>query len=126
MRFLSLEEVLFIHQDQIANYGGSPEIRDEGLLESAIAQPMTTFGGQELHPSVFDKAAAYLFHICSNHPFVDGNKRTALASALVFLELNNITIEDPEDSLYDIVIRIATGNSSKEMLSIALRHLAEK
>jgi death-on-curing protein len=87
---------------------------------------MTTFGGQELHPSVFDKAAAYLFHICSNHPFVDGNKRTALASALVFLELNNITIEDPEDSLYDIVIRIATGNSSKEMLSIALRHLAEK
>jgi death-on-curing protein len=126
VRFLSLEEVLFIHQDQIANYGGSPEIRDEGLLESAIAQPMTTFGGQELHPSVFDKAAAYLFHICSNHPFVDGNKRTALASALVFLELNNITIEDPEDSLYDIVIRIATGNSSKEMLSIALRHLAEK
>lgn len=126
MRFLSLEEVLFIHQDQIANYGGSPEIRDEGLLESAITQPMTTFGGQELHPSVFDKAAAYLFHICSNHPFVDGNKRTALASALVFLELNNITIEDPEDSLYDIVIRIATGNSSKEMLSIALRHLAEK
>jgi death-on-curing protein len=126
VRFLSLEEVLFIHQDQIANYGGSPEIRDEGLLESAITQPMTTFGGQELHPSVFDKAAAYLFHICSNHPFVDGNKRTALASALVFLELNNITIEDPEDSLYDIVIRIATGNSSKEMLSIALRHLAEK
>lgn len=126
MRFLSLEEVLFIHEDQIANYGGSPEIRDQGLLESAIAQPMATFAGQELHPNVFDKAAAYLFHICSNHPFVDGNKRTALAAALVFLELNDVAIEDPEDSLYDIVIQIATGNSSKQILSLALRRLAGK
>ncbi len=123
MRFLTLEEVLFIHEDQILNYGGSPEIRDQGLLESAIAQPMATFGDQDLHPDVFDKAAAYLFHICSNHPFVDGNKRTALASSLVFLELNGIVIEDPEELLYEIVIQVATGGSSKETIAQAFRRL---
>jgi len=126
VRFLSLEEVLFIHQDQIAYYGGSPELRDQGLLESAIAQPMATFGGEELHADLFDKAAAYIFHIGSNHPCVDGNKRAGLASALVFLELNGPIIEDPEESLYELVLRTATGNSSKETISLALRHLAGK
>ena len=123
MRFLSIEEVLFIHEDQISNYGGSTEIRDIALLESALAQPAATFDSVELHPNVFDKAAAYLFHICSNHPFVDGNKRTALASSLVFLELNGIIIEDPDELLYDIVIQAAKGDSSKEIISEAFRRL---
>ena len=123
MRYLSIEEVLFIHEDQIANYGGSADIRDRKLLESAITQPAATFDSNELHPGVFDKAAAYLFHICGNHPFVDGNKRTSLATALVFLELNGVIIEDPDQELYQIVMQVATGSSSKEIIASALRRL---
>ena len=73
--FLSLEEVLEIHQQQIENYGGGPGVRDISLLESAIAQPQATFSTEFLHDSMPAMAAAYLFHICRNHPFVDGNKR---------------------------------------------------
>src|SRR5438105_60286 len=91
--FLTLDEVLEIHSDQIDRYGGAHGIRDLNLLQSAIAMPQSGFGEQYLHESVFAMAAAYLFHITQNHPFVDGNKRTGLASALVFLELNNISIE---------------------------------
>ncbi len=80
-RFLSVEEVLFLHADQVSNYGGSAEIRDLGLLRSAVAQPLSTFEGEELHSRLFAQAAAYLCHICSNHPsFLDGNKRTDLAA----------------------------------------------
>ena len=85
--FLTLDEVLGIHADQIRVYGGASGIRDLALLRSAIAMPATTFDGEYLHPSVFEMAAAYLFHVARNHPFVDWNKRTALMCALVFLGL---------------------------------------
>ncbi len=88
--FLTLAEVIEIHNDQIKRYGGSAAIRNIGLLQSAIAQPPASFSGQWLHGDIFMMAAAYAFHICGNHPFIDGNKRTALASALVFLRLNGI------------------------------------
>jgi death-on-curing protein len=125
VRYLTSAEVLFIHQDQIEKYGGSPELRDSGLLESALAQPAATFGGEDLHQGIFLKAAAYLYHICCNHPFLDGNNRTALASALVFLELNGATIEDPDEILYDVVIGVATGELSKEVIAESLEVLSK-
>ena len=75
-KFLSLDEVLELHDDQISSFGGTPGLRDEGLLESALAQPQATFGGQFLHPTIAEQAAAYLYHIAMNHPFIDGNKRS--------------------------------------------------
>jgi death on curing protein len=78
-KFLALELVLELHRDQIESFGGSPGIRDQGLLESALAQPEATFGGEYLHSTIPDQAAAYLYHLALNHPFIDGNKRTAFA-----------------------------------------------
>ncbi|BAZ14609.1 death-on-curing family protein [Calothrix sp. NIES-4071] len=83
-RFLLYSQVLIIHQRQIERFGGSDGVRDEGLLESALAQPQTTFGGELLHPTIVEQAAAYLFHLSMNHPFIDGNKRTAFAVMLTF------------------------------------------
>jgi death-on-curing family protein len=85
--FLTLDEVLGIHADQIRRYGGAAGIRDLELLQSALAMPQTTFDDEFLHGTLFEMAAAYLFHLARNHPFVDGNKRTALMCALVFLGL---------------------------------------
>lgn len=97
--FLTLDDVLEIHADQIKRYGGRDGVRDQGLLLSAIAQPFGTFNGQYLHKTFHDKAAAYLFHICRNHPFIDGNKRTALVSALMFLAANHLPIDYDEKEL---------------------------
>jgi death on curing protein len=82
--FLSLDEVLEIHEQQIARYGGPPGLRDAAALESAIATPQATFGGEFLHTSVPAMAAAYLFHLCQNHPFLDGNKRVGANAAITF------------------------------------------
>src|SRR5512143_1409321 len=90
--FLTLAEVIEIHADQITRYGGSHGIRDMDLLSSAVAMSSASFGGKFLHADIFEMAAAYAFHIAQNHPFIDGNKRAALASALVFLELNGVSI----------------------------------
>ncbi|WP_411824630.1 type II toxin-antitoxin system death-on-curing family toxin [Leptospira sp. 'Mane'] len=122
--FLDLEDVLIIHSNQIELYGGSTEIRDLGLLESAINQPLASFEGINFHDSIFDKAAAYLFHICKNHPFIDGNKRVALATALVFLDLNGFEVLDSNETLYDLVIGVAEGNIKTEEISEKLKLLA--
>ena len=92
-------EVLLILQDQIRRYGGAYGVRDNDLLSSALAMPGTTFEGQYLHKDLYDQAAAYAFHLWQNHPFLDGNKRTALASALVFLSLNGMELNDPPDGV---------------------------
>ena len=84
-RFLTLDEALLVHADQVRRYGGSHGLRDLALLSSALAMPTASFGGAYLHPSLAEMAAAYLFHIAQNHPFLDGNKRAALATALAFL-----------------------------------------
>jgi len=83
--FLTLDDILESHQNQIETYGGSHGVRDIGLLESAIAQPEASFGGQYLHADIFEMAAAYLYHLVMNHPFVDGNKRVGLEASLIFL-----------------------------------------
>jgi len=122
-QFLSLDEVLGIHEDRIRKYGGSTGIRDTGLLESALGTVSATFGGEFLHQTLFEMGAAYLFHICRNHAFVDGNKRTALACALTFLRLNGIRIKSGEDELTDLVLGVAEGRVSKAAVAVFLeRH----
>lgn len=105
--FLNLQDVLLTHEDQTVRYGGDPSVRDMGLLESAIAQPPATFGNAFLHDFPFGMAAAYLYHIVQNHPFVDGNKRTGAVAALLFLELNHIAINAPSSSIYELTIAVA-------------------
>lgn len=112
--FLELDEVLALHESRLRKYGGSFGIRDLGLLESALGNVEATFGGEFLHTTLFEMAGAYLYGICRNHAFVDGNKRTALACALAFLGLNGIRVNAPEDDLYDLVIGVAEGRVTKD------------
>ena len=121
MNFLTVEDVLELHQTQLDRYGGSAGIRDLGLLESAVAQASASFGGVPLHPDIPAVAAAYLFHICKNHPFVDGNKRAALAATLVFLDLNGYELEADEQVVAQLVEDLAAGNLEKPSLTAQLR-----
>jgi death-on-curing protein len=111
--FLTLDEVVAIHRDQIDRYGGSLGVRDWGLLQSAIAMPAATFGGQFLHPDLCEMAAAYLFHLVQNHPFIDGNKRVGAAAANVFLEMNDLRLDADEDDYAELVLSVARGDLSK-------------
>jgi death-on-curing protein len=122
--FLSLGEVLEIHRDQITRYGGSPGLRDLDLLKSALGMPQATFGGEYLHTDVFEMAAAYLFHIVKNHPFIDGNKRVGAASALVFLALNDYDFTALQDALAAMVFALAGGELAKADVAIFIRHWA--
>jgi death-on-curing protein len=115
--FLSVDEVLEIHAQQIELYGGRDGIRDPGGLESAVATPMSSFGGEFLHESVPAMAAAYLFHICQNHPFVDGNKRTGANAAITFLLINDWDLDLSEDELVDLVLSVASGAIPKSALT---------
>jgi death on curing protein len=113
VEFLELHLVLRLHESLIERYGGGHGVRDLGLLVSAIEQPKTMFAGQYLHDDVFAMAAAYLLHIVQNHPFIDGNKRTGAASAVIFLDINGVSIEADEDGLVEITLATATGSASK-------------
>ena len=115
--FLGLEEVLEIHHDQITRYGGTEGIRDLGLLQSALSMPQAGAGNQYFHADLFEMAAAYLFHIVRNHPFVDGNKRTGVTAALVFLEMNGIQIRASDEALVQTVLAIAEGKLQKGALA---------
>jgi death-on-curing protein len=122
--FLDLEDVLTIHQEQLARYGGGTGIRDAGLLDSALATPRATFGGSYVHPDLFSMAAAYAFHIAENQPFVDGNKRTGVLCAVVFLELNGFIVEEPPLRLHDAMIAVAERQLDKRVLAELLRALS--
>jgi death-on-curing protein len=111
--FLNLDEVVEIHRDQIARYGGTLGVRDWGLLKSAIAMPAATFGGQFLHTDLCEMAAAYLFHIVQNHPFFDGNKRVGAAAAGVFLDFNDMPLRAIQDDYTALVLSVAQGVTSK-------------
>lgn len=124
--FLGLEEVLQIHADQSERHGGSSGIRDLGLLESAIAMPQASFGGQLLHADIFEMAAAYLFHIVRNHPFMDGNKRVGTAAALVFLRLNGASIRVTNAALVKTVLAVAQGKIGKAAVAEFFRKGARK
>lgn len=120
--FLSLAEVLEIHQDQIARYGGDPGIRDMGLLKSALGMPSATFGGEFLHTDIFEMAAAYLYHLVKNHPFIDGNKRVGAVAAIVFLALNGHEFDAPEEDFADMVLAVARGELDKAEVAVAIRN----
>ena len=120
--FLTLGEVIEIHRDQIERYGGDPGIRDLGLLQSAMATPVAGFGGRYLHTDLFEMAAAYLFHITQNHPFVDGNKRTGAVASLVFLALNDIEIDADEEEFEKTVIGVAEEKIDKAAVAEFFRN----
>ncbi len=124
-RVLTLEDVLELHEMQLESYGGATGIRASDLLESAVMTPQASFGGQYVHNGIFEMAAAYAFHIAENQPFVDGNKRTALASALVFLDWHEIEIDDPGDELYSAMIGLAQKKLDKTALAKLFEKLAK-
>lgn len=112
--FLTIDEVLDLHRAQVEAFGGEASVRDLGLLQSAIAQAAATFGGQLLHEFPHGIAGAYLFHICANHPFVDGNKRAALAAALTFLDMHGLTLGATKTAVQDFVLDVAAGRATKK------------
>jgi death-on-curing protein len=123
--FLTLDEVLALHADQIARYGGTHGVRDVGLLESALAAAGATFGGGFLHATLPEMAAAYLFHVVKNHPFVDGNKRAGLAAAIAFLGLNDLWLEADSDAIVDLVVAVAEGRADKADVAVFVREHVE-
>ena len=123
-RFLDFERVLRTHRSLIEHYGGTEGIRDVGLLQSAIAVPQASFEGKSLHEDLFEMAAAYLFHIVRNHPFLDGNKRTGAAAAIIFLAINGIELQGDEEGLVEITLAVAQGQASKQQVAEFFREIA--
>jgi death on curing protein len=119
--FLNTMAALRIHQQVIARDGGDPGLRDVGLLESALAQPMAMFGGEYLHRDLAEMAAVYLYHLAMNHAFVDGNKRVAAAAAGVFIDLNGGTLTCNEPEFEAVVLAVARGELDKEGVAGFLR-----
>ena len=117
MLFLTLDDIIESHLNQIDTYGGSHGIRDIGLLESAIAQPEASFGGEYLHADIFEMAAAYVYHLVMNHPFVDGNKRVGLEAALLFFEINNENLKASDQELVDLVLKTTAGQVGKREIA---------
>ena len=119
--FLTLDDVIAIYEDQIERYGGQAGIRDMNALLSAVAMPQATFDGKHLHADIFEMAAAYLFHLVQNHPFVDGNKRAGAVAALVFLDLNGVEVSIDDDRLVEFVLDVAQGRHNKHAIAAFLR-----
>lgn len=116
MIILSLEQVLLMHKQLIEESGGSDEVRDIGLLKSAINNPFQTFGGVELYPSIQEKAARLCFGIVKNHALVDGNKRLGTHVMLVFLWLNGYTLEYQDEEMINIILDLASGKITADQL----------
>ncbi|MBO0783209.1 MAG: type II toxin-antitoxin system death-on-curing family toxin [Ktedonobacteraceae bacterium] len=117
IRFLPISLVIAIHDDQVRLYGGSYGLRDQGALEAALAMPQARFGGQFLHGTIFHMAAAYGFHLCQNHPFIDGNKRVAGMTMFAFLQLNGLKPIASEIDYYNTMMAVASGQLNKEQLT---------
>ena len=115
--FLSVANVLAVHRRVIEEFGGDPGLRDRGLLESAVAMPQSTFDGELLHGGLAEQAAAYHYHLCSNHPFVDGNKRVAVAAAEVFLMINGSELTASDDELERLTMEVAAGRIAKDQVT---------
>lgn len=117
INYLSIEQVLAIHDQMVKRFGGSFGIRDLGLIDSAVARPQASFGGQDLYTNIFDKAAALLQSLLKNHPFVDGNKRTALTSAGLFLKINGWELVNAHKAEVEFAIKVDNSNLSLEQIS---------
>lgn len=117
--------VLAIHTRQLDKFGGTPGLRDAGLLDSALAQPQVTFSGELLHPTVPAQAAAYLYHLVMNHPFIDGNKRTAFAVMDTFLRINGYRLTLTDEQAYNLVLQIVERKLDKAGLIAELAKAVE-
>lgn len=117
MIYLSLEQIIELHDALIEKFGGLIGIRERGLLESAVAIPMMAVFGDELHKTIYNKAAAYLFYIAKNHAFLDGNKRTAAAAALAFLRANGKSTKYDADEFLEFVVSVAEGQANLDAIS---------
>jgi death-on-curing protein len=126
MRYLSLGEIVDLHQSLLVQSGGSPGIRDLGGLESALAQPRATFGDTDLHPTIVQKAAALAFSLALNHPFVDGNKRVAHAAMEVFLLMNSWELVGTVDEQERLMLDLADGQITREQLTTWLEQHAKR
>jgi death on curing protein len=125
IRFLPKAIVMAIHEDQIRLYGGSYQLRDDGALEGALAMPQAQFAGQFLHETIFQMAAAYGFHLCQDHAFVDGNKRVAGMAMFTFLQLNGLKPIATEIEYYSTMMMVANGQMNKEKLANWLESVTE-
>lgn len=124
MKVLSKRQILMLHSMLIAQSGGMDGLRDEGLLESAIDTPLQTFGGQELYPTILEKAARLGYGIIRNHPFLDGNKRIGTHAMLVFLDINNITLSYEDEDLISAILHVASGDmDDSELLEWLKAHI---
>ncbi len=126
VRFIPGELVVTIHNDLMKRYGGKQGIRDENLLSSALAQPQMTAFGKDIHKSLVEKASAYGFHVCKNHPFNDGNKRIAIVLMDMFLQINGWEIIATEEDAYSIMMNLASGNCTKQQLAEWLKNQTAK
>ena len=122
---LTPAQILEIHAAAIRLYGGSPGLRDSALLESAAAAPQATFGGQSTFVDTLEVAAAYLYYLCSNHPFIDGNKRVALGACLIFLELNGYRPVPDSEDWENLTLAVAAGLLDRATITDTLRKLLE-
>jgi death-on-curing protein len=125
MKRLTKEQIMMLHRTLIAESGGSAEIRDEGLLDSAINAPFQTFGGEELYPSLLEKASRLGYGLIKNHPFVDGNKRTGTHTMLVFLAVNHIELQYKDADLIQLILGVAAGEYDEAHLLAWLQHHIE-
>lgn len=121
MIYLDLDDILDFHADAIRRFGGDPSIHDQGLIESAVAQPQMTFGGQDLYPTIEEKAAALAFSLASNHGFKDGNKRVAHAAMSIFLDINGFRVAADIDEHEEVFMRLADHNMSRQELLTWIR-----
>lgn len=124
--YITLDEVLAIHDDMVERYGGSFGIRDLGLMQSAIARPQATFGGEDLYPTIIDKAAALFHSLVFNHAFADGNKRTSLTSTARFLHLNGYELKVGKHELIDFPLRVENQHLDIEQISKWLKEHTKK
>ena len=120
-KFVPEEIVPILHRDLLQRYGGKPGIRDAGLLSSALSQPRMTYGGKFVHRTVFEKASAYGFHLCSNHPFIDGNKRVAFVVMVLFLSQNGYELTANEEGAFEMMMAVADGKVKKPALASWLK-----
>jgi death-on-curing protein len=121
--FLTVALVREVHAEAIASFGGSDGLRDEALLESAVAAPQATFGGVSVYASMEEVAAAYLFYICRNHPFIDGNKRAALGACILFLRLNGIEPAPDGPDWEALTLDVAASRLDRDQTTVRLRAL---
>ena len=124
--FLTVDNVAELHAEVISQFGGSPGLRDHALLESAVAAPQATYGGESVYSDVVEIGAAYLFYLCRNHPFIDGNKRVALGACLLFLRLNGLSPAKDGPDWEQLTLDVAASRLDREQTTSRLRRLVKK